>query len=40
MEEFVASLKRPRKVMIMVKAGPAVDAVIAQLLPAAGGRAI
>lgn len=32
-EEFVASLKRPRKVMIMVKAGPAVDAVIAQLLP-------
>ena len=32
-EEFVASLKRPRKVMIMVKAGSAVDAVIAQLLP-------
>ncbi|MGI9239712.1 MAG: decarboxylating NADP(+)-dependent phosphogluconate dehydrogenase [Verrucomicrobiales bacterium] len=32
-EDFVASLKRPRKVMIMVKAGPAVDAVIAQLLP-------
>jgi len=32
-EEFVASLERPRKVMIMVKAGPAVDAVIAQLLP-------
>ena len=32
-EEFVASLARPRKVMIMVKAGPAVDAVIAQLLP-------
>ena len=32
-EAFVGSLKRPRKVMIMVKAGPAVDAVIAQLLP-------
>ena len=32
-EEFVASLARPRKVMIMVKAGPAVDAVIAQLTP-------
>ena len=32
-EAFVASLERPRKVMIMVKAGPAVDAVIAQLLP-------
>ena len=33
LEEFVGLLKRPRKVMIMVKAGPAVDAVIAQLLP-------
>ncbi len=31
--EFVASLGRPRKVMIMVKAGSAVDAVIEQLLP-------
>ena len=31
--EFVASLARPRKVMIMVKAGAAVDAVIEQLLP-------
>ncbi|HLL19595.1 MAG TPA: NAD(P)-binding domain-containing protein, partial [Rubrivivax sp.] len=31
--DFVASLARPRKVMIMVKAGDAVDAVIEQLLP-------
>jgi len=31
--EFVASLSRPRKIMLMVKAGPPVDAVIAQLLP-------
>ena len=30
---LVASLKRPRKVMIMVKAGPAVDAVIDELAP-------
>ena len=30
---FVASLKRPRKVMLMVKAGAAVDAVIEQLIP-------
>ncbi len=33
MEEFVAALKRPRKMMIMVKAGPPVDAVIQQLVP-------
>jgi 6-phosphogluconate dehydrogenase len=32
-EELVASLKSPRKVMIMVKAGQPVDAVIDQLLP-------
>jgi 6-phosphogluconate dehydrogenase len=32
-EEFVASLKRPRKVMIMVKAGWPVDATIEQLVP-------
>jgi 6-phosphogluconate dehydrogenase len=32
-EEFVASLKRPRIAMLMVKAGPAVDAFIDQLLP-------
>jgi 6-phosphogluconate dehydrogenase len=31
--EFVASLARPRKVMLMVQAGAAVDAVIGQLLP-------
>lgn len=33
MEEFVKSLKRPRKAMILVKAGKPVDDVIAQLLP-------
>jgi len=33
MEEFVAALKRPRKAMIMVKAGAPVDAVINQLAP-------
>src|SRR6202047_1912275 len=32
-EEFVAALKRPRKAMIMVKAGGPVDAVINQLAP-------
>src|SRR5210317_556000 len=32
-EEFVASLERPRKVMMLVKAGGAVDALIDQLLP-------
>ncbi len=32
-EELVASLKRPRKIMIMVKAGWPVDAVIKQLTP-------
>ncbi|HLV35776.1 MAG TPA: decarboxylating NADP(+)-dependent phosphogluconate dehydrogenase [Spirillospora sp.] len=32
-EELVAALKSPRKIMIMVQAGPAVDAVIEQLLP-------
>jgi 6-phosphogluconate dehydrogenase len=31
--EFVAALKRPRLVMVMVKAGEPVDAVIEQLLP-------
>ncbi|WP_030160659.1 NADP-dependent phosphogluconate dehydrogenase [Glycomyces sp. NRRL B-16210] len=30
-KDFVASLKRPRKAMIMVQAGPATDAVIDQL---------
>ncbi len=33
LEELAASLKRPRKIMIMVKAGPVVDAVIESLLP-------
>ncbi len=33
MEEFVGALKRPRKAMIMVKAGAPVDAVIEQLVP-------
>lgn len=33
LEEFVESLERPRKILIMVKAGPAVDAVIGQLKP-------
>ncbi len=33
LEEFVASLKRPRRAMIMVKAGGPVDAVIEQLKP-------
>ncbi len=32
--DFVAAIKRPRKVIILVKAGPAVDAVIGQLLDA------
>src|SRR5512143_798146 len=32
-QDLVAALKKPRKIMIMVKAGPPVDAVIAQLVP-------
>ncbi len=32
-EEFVKSLKRPRKVMMMVKAGSAVDAFMDQVIP-------
>ncbi|MFL7893519.1 MAG: NAD(P)-binding domain-containing protein, partial [Anaerolineales bacterium] len=32
-EELVANLKRPRRIMIMVKAGWPVDATIEQLLP-------
>lgn len=32
-KELVASLKKPRKVMMMVKAGPAVDAVINEVAP-------
>jgi len=33
MADFVASLERPRKVVIMVKAGGPTDAVIAELIP-------
>jgi 6-phosphogluconate dehydrogenase len=33
LEEFVGALKRPRKAMIMVKAGSPVDSVINQLVP-------
>ena len=33
LEEFVGALDRPRKAMIMVKAGAPVDAVIKQLVP-------
>src|SRR5437868_13088858 len=33
LEELVNSLSRPRKVMMMVKAGAAVDALIDQLVP-------
>jgi 6-phosphogluconate dehydrogenase len=32
-QELVAALKRPRKIMIMVKAGPAVDEVLNELAP-------
>ena len=29
--EFVAALARPRRILVMVKAGPPVDAVLAEL---------
>src|ERR1044071_8827497 len=32
-EDFVASIERPRKIILLVKAGGAVDAVIEQLKP-------
>ena len=32
-EDFVKSVKRPRKLMLLVKAGPAVDAIIESLIP-------
>jgi len=32
-EDFVASLERPRAIIIMVKAGPPTDAVISELVP-------
>src|SRR5437016_13089048 len=34
LEELVAALKKPRKIVILVKAGPAVDAVTKQLIAA------
>src|SRR4051812_46693824 len=34
MKELVAAVKRPRKFIILVKAGPAVDAVVKELLDA------
>ena len=33
LEEFVESLEKPRKILLMVKAGPATDATIDGLLP-------
>ncbi len=33
LEDFVASLKRPRKIIMLVKAGSAVDELIEQLIP-------
>src|SRR4051794_12874677 len=33
MQEFVGALQRPRKIIIMVQAGPATDAVIDELVP-------
>ena len=33
LEEFIQILERPRKILVMVKAGPPVDAVIEQLKP-------
>ncbi len=33
LEEFVASLERPRRIMLLVKAGAPVDATIGQLVP-------
>ena len=37
-EEFVASIKRPRKIILMIQAGAAVDKSIAQLAPLLGRR--
>src|SRR5690348_8907939 len=33
LQEFVSGLKKPRKIMMLVPAGPIVDAVIKDLLP-------
>ena len=32
-KKFVAAIKRPRKIILLVKAGPAIDAIVGQLLP-------
>ncbi len=32
-EEFIASLEQPRRILLMVKAGPAVDSVIEEITP-------
>ena len=37
LSDFVVALKKPRKIIVLVKAGPPVDAVVEQLL---GGRLI
>jgi 6-phosphogluconate dehydrogenase len=34
LEQFVAAIKKPRKIIILVKAGPAVDTVVKQLIAA------
>ncbi len=33
LEAFVASLQRPRKILVMIKAGPAIDNIIEALIP-------
>ena len=33
LQDFVEKLERPRRILMMVKAGPAVDAVVDQLSP-------
>jgi 6-phosphogluconate dehydrogenase len=33
LQEFVAKLQRPRRIIILVKAGPPIDAIIAELAP-------
>ena len=36
LEDFVSSLEQPRKIMLMVKAGPVVDTYIEKLVPLLG----
>src|SRR4051794_34839543 len=38
MDELVAAVKKPRKFIILVKAGPPVDAVVKELIAAGGGK--